>query len=274
MIKYISILTVFITGIFFCLFSSKISDSTELSEMFQPKEMAAAQHSRSAVLANLGGVKVNIPNYFADYVEYDPAPVGLNKEKNYKKVDGDLPKITSFGFDVRYPDMEGKSTPELLDSFINKKIRTSQWILVGFNSGNNYKSPGGINRMALGMISISNESNPRSWWNIYEKLSDKQYGLDVYVHPGIDGETGISYRNHRNANDVFFKKNDNGEVITYIKCSNRDIPSAPCTHHFDLEPKIKSTVRIVYRRGLLQEWKNIQDKVEEKVLSFIDDGNN
>lgn len=149
------------------------------------------------------------------------------------------------------------------------------WMLVGFNTGENYTKPGGINRMAQGLLHISSHFNPsKYWWNNYEKLNDKQYGLEVYAHSGIDEKTGESYRSHRNAKDVFIKKNDDDEAITYITCSNRDIPSAPCNHHFDLHPEINSTVRIVYRRGLLPEWSDIQKKVKNTSLGFLDNTNN
>lgn len=270
-INYILIITAILFSISYFFFSNENTRDTGFAEGFQSEEMAEAQYSRSDVKTIFGGKQATIPYHFAEYVEYDSDPRDSDRKKHHKNINNNSSVLTSFGFDIRYPDMQGKSTPELIESYKTRKLRTNMWIRVGFNTGKNYVKPDGISRMAKGLLDISsNEPNSKHWWNIYEKLSEKQYGLDVYVHPGIDEKTGESFRRHRNANDVFLKMNDAGETITYISCSNRDIPSAPCTQHFDLQPEINATARVSYRRGLLSEWRDIQEKVKNTSLGFID----
>ncbi|WCM96765.1 hypothetical protein M5C96_20470 [Acidovorax sp. GBBC 1281] len=235
---------------------------------FQPPEMAAAQYTDRTVRANLGGVPVAIPPYFAEYVEYDGDPGWGENRKGPKPVRTPDSKIRSFGFDVRYPDMVGKSTPELWDDYRKRRLATDQWIRVGLSSGEDYKNAGGINRMAQGVQNRSSESDAKHWWNIYEKLKEDEHGLEVYAHPGMNTETGKFHREHENAKDIFFKKNNEDQVTTYISCSNREIPSAPCTHHFELDPEMHASVTVSYRRGLLPEWQQIQEKVKKTVLGF------
>ena len=76
---------------------------------FQPPEMAAAQFATRNMVGDLGGVPVAIPRHFANYVEYEGDPgfgekrIGPRPERTHAS------KLTSFGFDVRFPDMAGVS---------------------------------------------------------------------------------------------------------------------------------------------------------------------
>lgn len=214
--------------------------------------------------ADLGGVLVAIPSYFAEYVEYDGDPGWGKARQGSKPVRTQKSKIASFGFDVRFPDMAGKSTPELREDYKNRKLATNQWIDVGFNSGEMYSGPGSAERIGRG--AINSESN--SWLNRYKKLKQDEYGLEVYALVGGDPKEGKPAREHRDAEDVFIKRDNNGKITTYISCSNREIPSPPCRHFFDLEPEMHASVRVGYRRGLLSEWRQIQKKVKETTLGF------
>ncbi|GKT17793.1 hypothetical protein AVHY2522_16450 [Acidovorax sp. SUPP2522] len=231
---------------------------------FQPPEMAAAQYTDRTVRANLGGVPVAIPPYFAEYVEYDGDPGWGEKRKGPKPVRTQESRITSFGFDVRYPDMAGKSTPELWDDYKKRRLATNQWIHVGFNSGEIYNGAGSADRIGKGSI----DSVSKYWWNTYEKLKEKEHGLEVYALVGVDPKEGKPAREHRNAEDIFIKRNDAGKIETFIKCSNLEIPSPPCKQFFDLEPEMRTSVTVSYRRGLLPEWQQIQEKVKKTVLGF------
>ena len=177
-------------------------------------------------------------------------------------------KISSFGFDVRYTDgalydgVVGKFTDEYE---AQKNLSDSPWVSVGVNSGNRYLDTNGIDRIANGKIDARPDRHPTS---IYTKLPETQFGLEVYASPGIDPKTNTPWREDRYAEDVFIKRDDYGAVVTYIKCSNRDVERPPCSHYFDLEPDMKLDVYVSYSRYVLKDWQQIEQVVRAALLGF------
>jgi len=96
---------------------------------FQPPDMAAAQYSSKDVVGNLGGLPVRLPRYAVHLVEYDGEP-SWGKSKN-SAPRTEATGIKSFGFYVRYPDMQ------MIDSYASEKeqksqsIYTTMWLSVG-----------------------------------------------------------------------------------------------------------------------------------------------
>ncbi len=217
------------------------------------------------VRGSLGGVFVAIPAYFAEQLEYDG---DMNCGGDRKMASGQGRAIKSFGFDVLFPSMEGKSSSELLNDYKNRKLRTNQWLDVGLSAGSNYVGAGGVERMAGAYL-----KEKESWLGDYVKLKDKSYGLDVYALHGVDEKSGKPYRENLYAKDIFVYKNAFGKITTYIACSNRAVLAPPCSQYFDLEPEMAAMVRVVYRRELLSEWRLIQEEVGKMVLGFREKGN-
>lgn len=236
---------------------------------FQSPQMATAQYTDKTVRGSLGGIPVAIPPHFAEYVEYDGDPGWGEERKGLRPVRTQESKIRNFGFTVRYPDMEGRDSPERWADYRNSKIGTRTWIRVGLSSGEDHNGPGSTDRMA-GRLDLKSEY----WWGNYIKLDEKEHGLDVYAVVGTDPKNNKPYREHENADDVYVQRDDAGRVEVYIVCSNREIPSAPCRHYFELEPEMYARVQIGYRRGLLSEWKQIQEGVTKTILGFAVNENN
>jgi len=100
-----------------------------------PPEMNAVALAKGDVIGDLGGVKVRIPAHFANYVEYDGDP-GFGEKRQ-----GPVPtrtfdsKLMSFGFEARFPDMAGRTNPELWQDYKSKLPRESQWMRVGIATG-------------------------------------------------------------------------------------------------------------------------------------------
>ncbi len=234
-------------------------------DSFQPSEMRAAQYSSKEVIGDLGGVPVKIPKHFANYVEYDGDPGFGEKRQVDKPVRTYQSKIFSFGFDVRYPDMVGESTPQLREERRKRNIFTTTWISVGISSSSRYYGNESLDRLARATVDTPNEILK---YRNYEKLPDEQYGLTVYAASGVDPKTNKPYRQDDDAKDVFIYRNANGNVITYIDCSNRQIESARCEQTVSLEPFMKAEADIHYRRGLLSEWQKIQESVTQLIYSF------
>lgn len=222
----------------------------------------------NVIIGNLGGVPVELPTEVVHLVEYNGDPSwgearqGEIPQRTYQS------KLNSFGFDVRYTD------GVLYDGFVGKyadeyeaqkNLSDSPWVSVGINSGDRYYGSGGIDRIGQGTINAEPNRYPTS---IYAKLPDTQFGLEVYASPGINPKTNTPWREDEYAEDVFIKRDENGKIITYIQCSNKDVPHPPCTHYFDLEPDMKLDVYVSYSRYVLQDWQRIEEVVKNTLLGF------
>ncbi|BFM04027.1 hypothetical protein Psyaliredsea_26740 [Psychrobacter alimentarius] len=67
---------------------------------------------------------------------------------------------------------------------------------------------------------------------------------------------------------MFIQRDETGQIITYIECSNRDVPSPPCSHKFDLEPQMGLYVNVQYSRHNLADWQHIEQVVRQQILNF------
>ncbi len=265
--KFLLAILLFVGGLFlfsyWALTHAKVR--VPVADLWQPPEMRAAQHSSKEVIGDLGGVPVKIPKYFANYVEYDGDPGFGEKRKGEKPVRTYQSKLSSFGFYVHYPDMVGLSTPELRQEKKKESIYTTMWLSVGINAGEIYPGNGSLDRLAQARVDTPNDILK---FANYELLPNKEYDLNVYVAKGIDPKTNQPYREHDSAEDVFVYRDQSGKVTAFISCSNRPIRSAPCKQWISLEPAMKVSVHIHYRRGLLPEWQKIQESVTQLIYNF------
>jgi uncharacterized membrane protein required for colicin V production len=232
-------------------------------EYKNPPEKRAPQFD----IGDLGGMLVKIPSYFPTLVEYNGDPGwGENMNGRYKTPQRtQSSKIMSFGFDVRYPDMVGKATPELRKDYRERSIFNTTWIRVGVRSGEIFPGPGFMNRSTNGI-----NDNPFGPFKYIEKEKDTQSidGLTLLVADGVNPKTKIPYRMGEYIDDIYLHRNARGDILTYINCSNRPIDSAPCRHDFSLEPHANAWIIVSYRRGLIANWKSIQESVKNLILSF------
>jgi hypothetical protein len=229
--------------------------------------MAAAQFAKRDVVGDLGGMPVTIPQHFANYVEYDGDPGWGEKRKGSVPLRSHQSKLRSFGFDVRYPDMAGLSSPEMWRDKQKPANYNMPWISVRFVSGQHYPGDGYLDRRAHATVGSAKDI-ARSKYENYEMLAQKEYGLTVYAPAGIEIATQKPYREHRHAKDVFIHRDASGKVDTYISCTNTSEYAFPCGHSFSLEPTAKVQVEISYHRDKLAEWQNIQESVRKLLLNF------
>lgn len=223
---------------------------------------------KDTVIGDLGSAPVEMPRDSVRLVEYNGDPDWGEGFKDAVPKRTYESKISSFGFDVRYTDgalydgIVGKVAEEYE---AQKNLSDSPWVSVGVNSGDRYYGSGGIDRIGQGTIKARPNRHPTS---IYTKLSDTLYGLEVYAPPEIDPNTNTPWREDRDAEDVFIKRDEHGAIVTYIKCSNRDVEHPPCSHYFDLEPDMKLDVYVSYSRYVLKDWQRIEEVVKEALLGF------
>lgn len=241
--------------------------ATQGNPLFPP-EMNAAALAKGDVIGDLGGVKVRIPAHFANYVEYDGDP-GFGEKRQ-----GPVPtrtfdsKLMSFGFEVRFPDMAGRTSPELWQDYKSKLPRESQWMSVGITSGQHYYGDGYLDRYTDRTINFKSGTRfPNLAYEQYEKLSQTEYGLTVYAPPGVDPKTGKPFREHKSAKDLYVMRDGQGHVLTVIRCDNR-WTNPDCSHDFSMEPTMKAAITVRYRRGLLPHWKEIQANVSQLITGF------
>ncbi|WP_062058595.1 hypothetical protein [Cellvibrio sp. OA-2007] len=230
-----------------------------------PSGTSESQFSKDKIVADLGGMHVEIPHYFAKNVEYDGDPGWGEKKKSPLLENTGLPKLRSFGFDVRFPDMVGLSSPEMYQDKRKTTIFKTMWIRVGINAGENYPGDEFLERRADHLLVVDNTTPP---FMIYKKLDQSVYGLSVYTPAGVNPKNNKPYRQHEFAEDVFVFRNEAGIVKAHITCSNTPGQSAPCRHFFKLQAPVRAQVYLSYRRGLLPEWQKIQESVNNLILSF------
>lgn len=218
-------------------------------------------------VGDLGGVPVDLPKNLVHLVEYDGDPAWGKKRESPKPTRSYDSKINSFGFDVRYTDntIFDESSKEIKRAYDEQKnLGNSPWISVSVSSGDRYHGVGAIHRIGNGTISAS-DVHPAYR---YAKLDSKQYGLEVYASPGIDPKTNKPWREDSSAKDVFIQRDKTGQIITYIECSNRDVPRPPCSHRFDLEPEMGLFVNVHYSRHNLADWQQIEQVVRQQIFNF------
>ena len=267
------------------LTSNKPNPTQHGNPLFPP-EMNAAEFAKSKyVIGDLGGMKVRIPSYFANYVEYEGDPTWGEKRHGSVPVRDFNSKLKSFGFDVRFPDMAGRSSTELWkdqrlrqdakwEHYYYPEKSSTHWIDVGVASAKSYPVNGFLDRLTNGTLSFNAKAKegyyPAMAYKQYEKLHKHEYGLTVYAPPGIDPRTNKPFRDDDRAKDVYVFRDANGNVFTYIECQNR-LPyshTRSCTQFVSLEKHMKTEVRIIYNRAVLPHWREIQAKVSELILSF------
>ena len=247
-----------IFGIFFLAY-------VDVRSFVHPSGTSESQSSKDKLVADLGGMHVEIPHYFAMNVEYDGDPGWGEKKKSPLLEKTGLPKLRSFGFDVRFPDMAGLSSPEMYQDKRKTSIFKTTWFRVGINTGEDYPGDEFLERRADHLLIVDN-TTPH--FMIYKKLDQSEFGLTVYVPTGIDPKNNKPYRQDEFAKDVFIFRDDTGKVQAYISCSNQPGQSASCQHSFKLKSPVRAKIYMSYRRGLLPEWQKIQESVNNLILSF------
>lgn len=227
---------------------------------FQPREMALAQFTPKDVVGDLGGMPVKIPRHYAEYVQYDDEP---NDKRPYQR------RIHSFGMDVRFPDMKGLEDRQTREEKRKEPLSEKSWLYVGVTAGSSYYGPKSLTRSAAELLKP--EEHPSEyWWNNYIHLPEKEYDLDVYVVAGNHPVSGEPARESSFTKDIYLELSPSGDVETYISCGRKSVPKgiANCSLSFLLEPKAGVSVSILFRRGLLSEWRIIKTSVSSLLLSF------
>jgi hypothetical protein len=223
------------------------------------------ENRNGPVIGDLGGVPVSIPRPYANLVEYDGDPHFMEKRKEPAPKRTHQSKLASFGFEVRFPDM-APVTDETAAEKRKENIHTTMWMLVEINSHSAYGGAGDFLLDRKASAVMAHNAHPY----VYKPLPDKVHGLTGFAPIGPDESKRLQQAGGADMNDVniYFHRNEAGQVDTYIDCSNMAHAAAGCRQVFNLQPQMRIRVTVSYRRDLLPHWQEIQNSVSKAILGF------
>ena len=237
----------------------------------QPNDAPRDKHGNRYIIGDLGGVPVNLPPSVVHYVEYSDSP-GFNPERlrNYNPPTRDYNSIIiSFGFvfrnrDMQFLDREDRATVEA-----EKQARGEEndWADVSVTLRTEGSNPNLFDDIVRD-FSRKNPYNPerpiRFHWT---PTGEKQFGLEVYIHPGINPENGKPWREHERADDHFVFRAADGRVKTVIRCGNVNVINS-CNHYFDFPPPMQIRIKLWYERAVLSQWRQFEENAVKLLYGF------
>ena len=222
------------------------------------------ENRRGPVIGDLGGVPVMSPKPYAHFVEYEGDPHFMERRKEPAPKRTYASRLSSFGFEVRYPDM----APLTAETELQKKsenIYNTTWLDVGIGYKALYAPTGDTALDRWIKRALAPDNIPYR----YEKLPDTVHGLVGYTPIGVTDEMRRSGRDTGwNDQNIYYRLKPDGKADVYIECSNVMHAAAPCRLYFNLLPQLSIDVSVSLRRGLLPHWKEIQSSVTQVILGF------
>lgn len=223
------------------------------------------ENQSDSIIGDLGGVPVSIPKPYAHFVEYDGDPHFMEKRIGLTPSRTQTSKLTSFGFEIRFPDMAA-DTEEAKAEKEASTIQTTKWMRVGIASHSAYGA-GGDESLEKYTSAITEPGRHRYR---YEPLPTETQGLSGFTPVGTD----LSRRNlggggaDMSDQNIYVHRDKNGRVSTYIECGNMTHSADRCKQYFNLKPAMRVRVWVNYRKDLLPQWREIQTSVTKVILGF------
>ncbi|MGI4778988.1 MAG: hypothetical protein ACRYGA_12855 [Janthinobacterium lividum] len=217
------------------------------------------------VIGDLGGLRVTFPPEFVNNVEYDGDPGFGEKRIGSKPQRTHQSGLRSLGFEVRYPDISAVSPRELRADKSKYTIYNTPWLDVTITASSDFGDGQFLEYMTRNM---NNDKDFK-----FERIAERFHGLDIYTPTTADATKrnrdaqGV-YRSDMRDVDIFIHYNKEKKVDAFIRCSNRNHYAAQCDHHFFLGQGVRTHVTVDYRRGMLENWEEIQSKVSKLIFSF------
>ncbi|WP_147432285.1 hypothetical protein [Pararobbsia silviterrae] len=278
-LKKLFIFSIVVLSIVACILLGLSQLGRVLGKSWFPIETDAAQYADPNFgMGNLGGVPVRIPLWFAEHVEYEGDPGFMGKRE------GPIPKrtmdspLTSFDFNVRFPDMAGRTSPALwwdYEKYANLYWdgwydSISPWMFVGVETGSRYYGIAGLERVLKYRLTFNPDLDPKRERE-YQKLPEDRWGLVAYATRFFDPESGNAYHWIASNTELYVNRSRDGRLNTYIACTNhyrKNVLRLTCTQSFSLEPRMKAEAHVSYPRYFLPYWKEIQRLTGDLIWSF------
>lgn len=239
--------------------------------IFTPPEAASAATAKPRppmpdVIGNLGGVPVTIPGYMPRLVEYEGDPGWGGKWKGPLPVRTHASVITSFGIDLKLPDMKALPPAEELADKRLYTIRNSPWFSVGVKSGSAYPGDGWVERGVR--ADLNRPPSQVRVWGSFEKVASEIPGLEQYALR-VTPLPNAKYP--QRGEDLYVARDAKGVARAAILCSHPAVHGgiSTCRHDFSLEPEMKAQVYMHYRKDYLNEWQSIEAGVRSVMGSFL-----
>lgn len=229
------------------------------------QSVASHQEDRhEPTIGMLGGVPVSIPKPYANFVEYDGDREWMETNKGASPTRTFASKLSSFGFELRFPHMEVMSDTTTLHAS-KEDVYSTMRMRVGVNSNSAYGSAGDTALEAYISSIPSQQGHPYR----FEKLPEAHYGLTGYTSVGVDvtrrNVIGMADMNDKN---IYFHRDQKGKADAYIECSNMLHAAARCELRFNMLPEMHGLVSVNFRKELLPHWREIQSSVHTVILGF------
>lgn len=248
----------------------------ELKKM--PPEQAAKVGAQPPVydapdiIGTLGGRKVRMNAYQVQDISYTDTPGAFAKEwATYEAPERTYDsQLVAFGFYMHY--LEGRPRDLRTDNNFSEEDarKASPWVLVGVQSNNDIMSRPGF---WTSILEKDLKAKPALPSEAYVKIPEIQYGLQRYVVPDKNPETGepLDFGYLSRGNDLFVAFDEDGNVRSYIKCSHKlDVPNPPCRHEFRImKDGLKVTLTMGHSRHLLHDWRKIEAAATDIVFGFV-----
>lgn len=248
----------------------------ELEKM--PPEQAAKVGAQPPVydapdiIGTLGGRKVRMVDYQVQDISYTDTPGAFSKdwatyeapERTYDS------QLKSFGFYMHYLESRPRDLRTDNNFYEELKQPASPWVLVGVRANNDIMSRP---RFWTSFLEDDLKVKPDLPGLTYIKIPEVQYGLQRYVVPDKNPETGEPWQfgHLGRGDDLFVAFDEDGNVRSYIKCFYKwDVPKPPCSHKFRImKDGLKITVSMLYSRRVLQDWPKIEEEASKIIFSFV-----
>ncbi|MGI4778987.1 MAG: hypothetical protein ACRYGA_12850 [Janthinobacterium lividum] len=217
------------------------------------------------VIGDLGGLRVTFPPEFVRNAEYEGDPEFGHKRVGPKPERTHQSSLVSLGFDVRYPEIAAMSAEETRMDKSNYTIYNTPWLSVHITAGVDFGDGQFLERMTAHMNRDADFQ--------FEKLLEKFHGLDVYTSTTADvakrdrDAQGV-YRNDMRDVNIYIHYDKNHKVDAFIRCNNVNHQAAPCEHDFFLAQGIRARVVVNYRRGMLNNWEEIQASLKKLIFKY------
>lgn len=216
----------------------------------KPSVAAAPATPQAPVRLDVGGVLMTLPPHLLYGAEYDGEPTNWSGKPQPR---GPRTHLSSFGLELRYPDLATLSTPALKREYWERPAEREQWMRVRLTSGHRYPGNGFLDRRL--------KAEFESTIHRFSPLPGSHPGLEPWEVRAFHSKTGAPLPSDILNYTLHVAKSPDGTVRALIQCSISPSPRAVCEHTFTLEPRIRAKVTISYRRTLLADWRELQSAV-------------
>ena len=217
---------------------------------------ASAAPQPDSYVGHLGGVPVSIPRTYGRFLEYDGDPNFMEKRKGEAPPRDYKSGIRGFAFEVHFPDMAVLDVRNP-DATPKETLSTRRWmrVLVWANSDFRVDSETYMVRMTKEVRLTGPDP--------YREEPGLVHGLRAYSNIK-DDERHVGGSGERR----YLEVGKDGKTLTHIACKVSVYASSSCAMTFVLDPAMHAKIQVTFRKGLLEDSREIKTSVSKIMLGF------